>query len=339
MESYLVYFLTRAVIALARTLPRPAITRFSNLCAALTYLADPKHRRIAQVNLRIAFPEMCSSERHRIARESFKNTARNVLEIARLSTLTPGRISRLVGYNTECGLNNLQAAQSGGNGILYITGHFSAWELLPTAHALHGYPLSFVTRPLDNPLIERYMLRVREASGNRVISKKNAARQILETLKFGGSVGILMDQNTDPQEGIFVDFFGIPACTTASVALIALRTSAPVVPGYLTPLTGGRYQIKFLPAVELIRTGDKSRDVRANTRRFNRILEQIIREQPETWLWGHKRWWYQPPGNPSDLYRLPERELESFLLRVSRAPQSESESDAGRPAADPAGEK
>ncbi len=320
MESYLAYVATRAMLGLFGCLPRAAAAHLLDLLAAYAYLVDPRHRHIARVNLTIAFPDLDARERDRIARASFRNTARNLLEINRLPRLKPERISTLVEYDQDCGLNNFEIANSQGKGILYLTGHFSAWELLPTAHALYGHPLSFVTRPLDNPLLERYLLRIREAAGNRVISKKNAARQILETLKSAGGVGILMDQNTDPQQdGVFACLFGVPAATTSSVALIALRTGVPVLPGYLTPAQQGRYKIKFLPPVRVESTGDKTHDVQHNTLRFNQVMERIIREQPESWLWGHKRWWYQPPGNPPNLYRLSEKELSTFLLRLKKS--------------------
>ena len=247
----------------------------------------------------------------------------NLLEISRLSSLTPANISSLVAYDVDQGLENYRTACSKGKGILYLTGHLSSWELLPVAHALHGYPLSFITRPLDNARLERYILRIRESKGNRVINKKSSARQILKNLQSGGTAGILMDQNTSLQEGMFIDFFGIPAATSTSIALFALRTDAPVLPGYLTPLRGGRYTIKFLPPLDVIRTGDRNRDLEVNTRRFNAILEGIIREQPESWLWGHKRWKYQPPGNPQDLYRLSARELMNFLDQRSQGSKSE----------------
>ncbi len=316
LDSYLVYMLAVCVIALFRLLPRKIgswIIHFLGTCA---YYIDARHRHIAHVNLRIAFPELSANERARIARKSFGNTGMNLLEISKLSILTPENIGSLADYDSVHGIENYKAALAKGKGILYLTGHFSSWELLPSAHALHGYPLSFITRPLDNAPLERYLLKVRESKGNRVINKKNSARAILKSLSSAGTAGILMDQNTSLQEGIFVDFFGIPAATTTSVALFALRTEAPVLPGYLTLMQNGRYRIKFLSPVEMVRTGDTSRDLEVNTRRFNEIFESIIREQPESWLWGHRRWKYQPSGNPPDLYALSDEELSSFLQKA-----------------------
>jgi Kdo2-lipid IVA lauroyltransferase/acyltransferase len=300
-------------------IPRSLGISIIKILATCFYYLDLRHKHIARVNLKIAFPELSSRERNRIALVSFQNAAMNLLEISKLASLAPANISSLVEYDAIHGLENYRTAAARGKGILYLTGHFSSWELLPTAHALHGYPLSFITRPLDNTLLERYLLKIRESKGNQVIYKKNSARQILRTLNSGGAAGILMDQNTSLQEGMFVDFFGIPAATSTSVALFALRMDAPVLPGYLTPMRHGRYAIKFLPPMEVIRTGDMSHDLEVNTRRFNQVLENIIREQPQTWLWGHKRWKYQPAGNPPNLYRLSSKELSDFLAKCRKA--------------------
>lgn len=317
MNSYLVCILVRVVMFFFRILPRTLGIWIIRIAATCAYWLDRKHRHIARINLKIAFPGISEGDRNRIARTSFQNAAMNLLEVSRLPSLTRTNISSLVEYDAKQGLDNYRAAQARGKGILYLTGHFSSWELLPTAHALHGYPLSFITRPLDNLPLERHLLRIRESKGNQVIGKKNSVRQILRTLKSGGSVGILMDQNTSLQEGMFIDFFGLPAATSSSVALLALRTDAPILPGYLTPLCKGRYKIKFLPPLEVIRTGDRNRDLEVNTRKINEVLEGIIREQPESWLWGHKRWKYQPQGIPPDLYQLDSLELAKFLERQS----------------------
>jgi KDO2-lipid IV(A) lauroyltransferase len=313
LDSYLVYALTRFILFLFRIAPRRFGRSILNGLAAIAYHLDATHRHIAEVNLAIAFPEFDRSKRDRIARRSFQNVAQNLLEVAKLSSLNRDNIGSLVRYDPDCGLNNLEAAQVLGKPILYLTGHFSAWELLPAAHALYGHPLSFVTRPLDSAPLEKYLAKVRQSCGNVVISKKNAVRQILGFLKRGDSVGILMDHNTITLEGEFIDLFGLPAPTTTGLALLALRTGATVLPGYLTPMRQARYWIKFLPPLELIRTGDKDKDILENTRMFNQVIERIVRDQPESWLWGHKRWKYQPADNPQDLYSLTAEELQRFL--------------------------
>lgn len=318
MESYIVYLMARFALSSIRLLPRAGAIRVLDVLASLSYWFDPLHRSTCLVNLSIAFPELSTRKHHEIARKSFQNTARNLLEVSHLCSLTHENIGSLVTYDEHFGLNHYAQAVARGKGILYLTGHFSAWELLPAAHALHGYPLSFVTRPLDNAPLEAYLHKARESPGNQVIYKKNSIRKMLEKLKAGGGVGILMDQNTNPQEGIFAEFFGFPALTSTSIALLALRTDATVLPGYLSPRQGGRYAIRFLSPVELIRTGDTAHDIAVNTRKFNEILEGIIREQPETWLWGHRRWSYHPPGSP-DLYLLSPVELAALVAAKSKA--------------------
>jgi Kdo2-lipid IVA lauroyltransferase/acyltransferase len=314
--EYPAYLLARFVLWFFRALPRSIALSLIRMLAACVYFLDSRHRRIAAVNLRIAFPDMPERSRGRIARRSFQNTAMNLLEVSRLSSLNHANISSLVEYDKEMGLNNYFEALSKGKGLLYLTGHFSSWELLPIAHALHGYPLSFITRPLDNSALEQYIHRLRESKGNEVITRRNSSRSILKKLNSNGAVGILMDQNTTFNEGIFVDFFGLPAMTTTSVARFAIHTDAPILPGYLTPMHKGRYKIKFLPPVNLMHTGDMDRDTVENTRLLNEVLENIIREQPESWLWGHKRWKNQPPGNPQNLYNLSDEELQEFLNTV-----------------------
>jgi Kdo2-lipid IVA lauroyltransferase/acyltransferase len=317
VRSHLVYWFAISVLALFRHIPRKLAHGILDLLATTVFYLDARHRRIAHTNLIIAFPELPDRKLLRIARKSFQTTARNLLEVARLPLLTRESVSSLVTYDPGRGLNNYHKALDRGKGILYMTGHFSAWELLPTAHALYGYPLNFITRPLDEPRLEAYLHRIREAAGNRVVPKKNSARNILETLKQHRCVGILMDQNTDPQEGVFVDLFGVPASTSTSMAIFALRTDAPIIPGYLSPMRKGRYSIIFLPPLEVVRTGDRNRDIELNTKRFNEVIEGIIREQPESWLWGHKRWNYQPAGNP-DLYSLSPAQLRALLTARSR---------------------
>jgi len=195
------------------------------------------------------------------------------------------------------GFENFAAAQSRGKGVLFLTGHMSAWELAPFAHALYGHPLHFLVRPLDNSRVDALINRQRCLSGNTPIDKNQSARAMLKILREGGTVGVLADVNTSLEEGVFVDFFGVPACSTTGLARLALRTDAAVVPGYVFWDENMRkYRLRFEPAVELARTGDEERDIRENTQRFMRVVENYAREHPDQWLWVHKRWKTRPPG-------------------------------------------
>jgi KDO2-lipid IV(A) lauroyltransferase len=122
---------------------------------------------------------------------------------------------------------------------------------------------------------------------------------MLKILKDAGTIGILADQNTMPEEGVFVDFLGVPACTTTGIARVALHTGAAVVPGYAVwDESLQKYRLQFEPPLELIRTGDTDRDILENTQRFAKVTEEIIRKYPQQWVWVHARWKTRPAGEP-----------------------------------------
>jgi KDO2-lipid IV(A) lauroyltransferase len=201
------------------------------------------------------------------------------------------------------GFENFASAQARGKGVLFLTGHMSAWELAPFAQALFGYPLHFLARAIDNACVDALVTRYRCLSGNLPVEKNQSARAVLKILAAGGTVGILADHNTLLTEGVFVDFFGIPACTTAGLARFALHTDAAVVPGFLhwDPAIR-KYRLCFEPAVQLIRTGDDATDIRENTQQFTRVIENYVRRYPDQWLWVHRRWKTRPPGE-APIYR------------------------------------
>jgi KDO2-lipid IV(A) lauroyltransferase len=156
-----------------------------------------------------------------------------------------------------------------------------------------------MARPLDNRSLDALVNRYRCLSGNRPIFKNESARVMLKVLKDAGTVGILADQNTLPNEGAFVDFFGTLACTTTGIARVALHTEAAVVPGYAVwDESIKKYRLTFEPPVDLIRTGDTERDILENTQKFAKVLEAIIRKYPDQWVWLHGRWNTRPAGEP-----------------------------------------
>jgi Kdo2-lipid IVA lauroyltransferase/acyltransferase len=276
-------------------LPRSAARFFGAQFAAAAFAFRPALQGIANKNLELAFPDMPEAERRRIIGNMVRQVGWLAGEFSQLPRYTRKNIEKIVVLD---GLENFQAARKLGKGVLFLTGHMSAWELAPFAQALYGNPLHFLVRPVANSRVDGLINNYRCLSGNQPVEKNRSARAILKILAQGGTVGFLSDHNTAGEEGIFVDFFGIPAATTSGLARIALRTNAPVVPGFLSWDENLRkYLLRFEPAVPLVRTGNEESDVRENTARFNRIIEVYVRAHPDQWLWVHKRWKTRPPGD------------------------------------------
>jgi KDO2-lipid IV(A) lauroyltransferase len=193
------------------------------------------------------------------------------------------------------GLEHFLAARDRGKGVLVLTGHIGAWELSSFYHSLAGYPMSMVIRRLDNPLVDRFVNAIRCQHGNRVLHKDDSARGLITAMRTGETVGVLMDTNMTPPQGVFVDFFGRAACTASGIARVALRTGAAVLPGFLIwEPAEKRYVLHFLPELQLASTGNDDQDAIANTQLFTKTLEEIIRRYPEQWLWVHRRWKTRP---------------------------------------------
>ena len=297
---WIIYAAVRTFLFFVAILPRFVAYPLCEGLALLVWLLDNKHRKIGLVNLNIAFPEKDERWRKRVLRRSFQQLGDQVVEISRMARLNRRDVLRRVHYEEGRGLENYLKVHEQNRPVLFMTAHISAWEFLPTVHALYGHPLSFVVRPLDNPFLERWTIRLRTRVGNRVIAKQRSVRPILRTLKEGGDVGFLLDQNSQEREGVYVPFFGHPASTNSALAALALKTSAPIVPGFMYPDSRrGHYVIRFYPPVELVKSDDSERDVTDGTALLNRFIEEVIREYPHCWLWGHRRFRTQPDGrNP-----------------------------------------
>lgn len=290
------YALAKIILEVLRLLPRPVARRLAAFTAFLLHWLVPRWRRVAHRNLRLALPELPSAERRRIVRGVYLNLGRMLAEFARFPGYTRENVARVIAYD---GFENYAEAVRHGRGVLFLTGHLGAWELGAFAQSVYGYPLHVVMRALDNPYLNEVVNRYRTLAGNRIIEKRNFLRGILEALKNNETVGILMDQNSSPPEGVFVDLFGRPACTSAGFAKIALRTDATVVPAFaFWDPERRRYRLRFDRPLELIRTGDPQQDIVANTQLFTRVLEEHIRRYPDQWLWIHRRWKTRPPGEP-----------------------------------------
>src|ERR1700735_1597376 len=294
MREWFEYVSAWAGVKSLGLLPRPVARFVGASFAALSYAVPPPLRRAAMFNLGLAFPDWSDAKRKRVIRGMIQQIGWMAAEFSQFPKYTRKNIQKIVVLD---GFENFDAARRRGKGVLFLTGHMSAWELAPFAHALYGHPLHFLVRPIANRRVDELINHYRCLSGNQPIEKNKSARSILRILADGGTVGILSDHNTVLEESVFVDFFGIPASTTSGLARIALRTDAAVVPGFLSWDSARRkYRLRFEPAVELARTGDEELDVIENTARFTKTIEDYVRAYPDQWLWVHKRWKTRPPG-------------------------------------------
>jgi KDO2-lipid IV(A) lauroyltransferase len=294
MKERLHYVVAWTLIKTLGVLPRGMARSMAAVGVRLLLLALPKLKKTAEFNLRLAFPEWTDAERRSTLEKMTRNLGWMAAEFARMPSYTKENIESVVVLD---GHENFLAGHSRGKGVLYLTGHIGAWELSSFAHALYGFPLHYMARPLDNKPLDAMVNQYRGLSGNKPIFKNESARMMLRILKEAGTVGILADQNTMPGEGVFVDFFGTPACTTTGIARVALHTDAAVVPGYaFWDENLRKYRLRFEPPVELVRTGDGERDIVENTQRFAKVIEEIVRKYPEQWVWIHARWKARPKG-------------------------------------------
>jgi len=284
------YWLARFVLATLAFTPLSTANALARSYVRLLDVALPRLRRTALKNLEMAG----LAGRERITTGVFDSVARLVVTFARFPQITRANVAEWIRYE---GLENFQQAQARGKGVLVATGHFGNWELSAFAHAYLVAPMQIVVRPIDNPRIDALVESRRELSGNRAIAKKDAARGIMRALREGDAVGVLIDQNTTPDQGVFIDFFGVKACAGSAFVKLAHHSGAAVVPGYaLWSDKERRYVLHFEPAVEM--TGDVQQD----TQQVHSRLEAAIRKHPDQWLWIHRRWKTRPPGE-GPIYR------------------------------------
>jgi KDO2-lipid IV(A) lauroyltransferase len=275
-------------------LPRPLARAFAIGIAQLVYLFHFRLRQVGMHNLEMVFPEKSEAEHKKILRGVFTSLGRQLAELCQFPRYTPKNIDEVVVYD---GLDNFERAYARGKGVLFLTAHFGGWELSAFAHSLHGHWVNIVMRPMDNPYLDRLLQQYRTMHGNKVVNKDDFVRGLLAAMKAGETVGILMDTNMTPPQGVFVDFFGIKACTASGLARIALRTDAAVVPGFtIWDESLKKYRLRFDPAIELVRTGNLEADIIANTQKFTKVIEDYVRQYPDQWLWVHRRWKTRPEG-------------------------------------------
>jgi KDO2-lipid IV(A) lauroyltransferase len=258
----------------------------------------PRPRAVAQAH-RTSQPR---DQRRRIAHGTFENLGRILGELTQFHKYDRDRLAELVDYTLDDESREVYALQKGGQGVLITTGHLGNWEMLVLGFAALYEPISFLARPLDNPLLEAMLNKHRTRYGNNPISKKNSAMTATRILSDGGILGVLADVNVQPKFGVFVPFFGTLACTSAGPALLAIRSNALIYPTFCVwDRELGRYKFVHGPVLKPSNSGDRERDILETTAAYTAEIEKIIRQYPDQWMWLHKRWKTRPAGE-SNLY-------------------------------------
>ncbi|CAN5570502.1 lysophospholipid acyltransferase family protein [soil metagenome] len=303
-QIWLEYIPVRVIFGFFSLLPRQIAVGCGILLARIAYPFLGGMRRTGLRNLEIAFPKKTVTEREEILKSAFQNLGRILGDMSQFSRTTPEKLAKIVEFQFESNdrlnsdeLKYYEAEKAKGRGTILVSPHLGNWEIAVFAYSAFRQPLNYLARPLDNPLIEELTVNLRTRFGNRPINKTNSVISVIEILRKGGILGILPDVNAHPKEGVFVPFFGVTACTTSGVAMLAMRTNAMIV-----PICGvwnaekNRYQVIYGNIVEPAKTGDRHQDIIETTALYTLELEKFIRAYPEQWLWIHKRWKTRPPG-------------------------------------------
>ena len=288
------YVLFRIILFPVQMLSRNGINRLARFLGNALYHISPKRRKIARINLDIAFGDTKSpDEKSRIARQSNIHMVTTALQCLWVTRNTEQRVYQLFPFEPE-GLEHLNHSLKRGKGAFYLMAHYGNWEVLGIFWAYRNFAQVYaIARKLDNPYLEKFLMNLRTLSGGGIFHKEESPLKMVRALKKNSCVAVMMDQNGGIG-GLFVDFFGKKAATPRSLAVLSYSTGAAVLPLIPYPTEKGSYQAVLLPEIKLEKTGDKDKDIFRWTQAYQKVLEKVIRERPEPWMWIHRRWKSRP---------------------------------------------
>jgi len=279
--------LASAAGAVVRRLPRRLVLALGRSLGRLWGALDARHVKVASDNLCQAFPDWSDERVLATARGVYAHFGAVILDLLWMAGRPAEELLALADLE---GVEHLQQARAAGRGVVSPSGHLGNWEIQAAASVPKVGNVAMIARPLDNPALDARLNALRTSTGNTVIYKQRALGQVMRTIRGGGIVAILIDQNMQPKDGIFVRFFGRPACTTTVAAALALKTGCAIVPVRCLLQPNGRYRMVYGPPVEWPRTGRQEEDIAGLTQHLTSIIEAWVRETPEQWLWLHRRW-------------------------------------------------
>ena len=301
--DYIALTFTRLLIGLIRFLPAGASFVLVRACISLLCLFIPRLKRIARKNLELVFPKYSNDKREEILNASFGILAENLIGYAKIPDLANKEIR--VELSGQSNWEDIKEAErrAEGVGTMFTTAHFGCFESGAQAWAKYYKPVGILARGFGLPKLDHWWNSRRELFGNKVFSRAGGYKEIEHRLRQGNSVTLLFDQNVKRNHAVFVDFLGIPAATTKTVALAALRTKAPVF--FLAPLRR-EGDVFYLNCTKIIDAdtldGSIDEKIRIITQDLSHALENVIRKYPEQWFWMHRRFKTRPEVEPENIY-------------------------------------
>jgi KDO2-lipid IV(A) lauroyltransferase len=284
----------RSLLGAIGALPLETSMRFGKSLGRFLGSRFPKLQKTARRNLDIAFPEMSAREKDEIVLGTFESIGRHLGFVSHFRKFKLEDVRNVV---EVVGKEHFDRAHETGRGVLFFTGHFGSWEVFNLLPPAFGFGMNILVRRIDNPLLEKYVDAFRTKFGSVTLDKTRSARQMFRVLENGELLGILADLNVQEKEGVFVDFFGVPASTTVSIAKLALKTNAVVLPAFAVwEETKQKYVVYLESPVEYVSGDISNENVRELTQKITNVVEKYVRLYPEQWLWIHKRWNTRPPG-------------------------------------------
>lgn len=295
LQTALEYYAVRLFFGVLGAFPLSFSMRAGEWFALLAAKILKRLRFVGFRNLSVAFPNLPANRHEQILRDSFRLLGRQLGLIAHFPKFSAEKMREM--FSVE-GLEHVTEAKKNGRGVIIFTAHFGAWEASHQTMAVRDLPMNVLVRAIDNPRVEEFVRDLRERFGSRIIDKRTSAREMFRLLRRGETLGILADLNVQEHEGIFVDFFGVPASTTTSVAKLAIRTGATVLPGFEIWRDEKTCYLEIRPPLA-VPEADTPENVQLLTQMMTDEIEKIVRRHPEQWMWLHKRWNTRPPGEPS----------------------------------------
>lgn len=286
-KYHLLYGLVKALIFASTFLPRRVWLSFCGWLGLLAYTLSGKTKRLVRTNLAIAFPEHPDRNIRTLAKETFRMLGKNAGEILRASKIsTLDQLNRVL---VTHGYENFEAANRKGRGVIFLTCHLGAFDLQVTNMALRGLSPNIIGTPLKDERLNDLLWRYRNQHGAVAIERGRETFRMIKVLRSGGSVALLIDQDTKVKS-VFVDFFGRSASTPVGATILAMKTGAAIVPTYVHLAADGMQHMHILPEVEMRITGNEEEDVVHNTQALTTMIEGWIRKHPTQWVWMHERW-------------------------------------------------